>query len=121
MVHCDKNASIIWWASEELPIPYVSPIDGKWHRYFVDFLVGIRESDGTEKVLMIEIKPYRQCSAPVVKVFEGKTDRRKKEYRTYIRSVRDWAINSAKWKAAEEYCKKQGWSFKIVTDKDLKA
>ena len=120
MVYCDTNNAITWWSSEELYIPYVSPLDKKWHRYFVDFVIGLRDQNGVERTVMVEIKPYRQCFEPKVKVFEGKVDKRKREYKDYIRSIRDWAINSSKWKAAEEYCKHRGWTFKIITDKDLK-
>ena len=38
----DRNPDIISWASEELIIPYKSPADGKWHRYFPDFLVKVK-------------------------------------------------------------------------------
>lgn len=120
MVYCDTNATVKWWASEELYIPYVSPIDGKWHRYFVDFVIGISDASGVEQTIMVEIKPYRQCKAPKVRIFEGKVDRRKRDYRDYVRSVKDWGINSAKWAAANQYCKERGWVFKIITDKDLK-
>ena len=120
MVYCDTNATVRWWASEELYIPYVSPIDGKWHRYFVDFVIGIDDVRGVEQTIMVEIKPYRQCVAPKVRIFEGKVDRRRRDYRDYVRSVKDWGINSAKWAAANQYCKERGWVFKIITDKDLK-
>jgi hypothetical protein len=120
MVYCDTNATVRWWASEELYIPYVSPIDGKWHRYFVDFVIGIDDPRGVEQTIMVEIKPYRQCIAPKVRIFEGKMDRRRRDYRDYVRSVKDWGINSAKWAAANQYCKERGWVFKIITDKDLK-
>jgi len=42
----DKNPDIISWASEEMIVPYISPVDGKWHRYFPDFLVKVRTKDG---------------------------------------------------------------------------
>lgn len=120
MVYCDTNSSIIWWASEELAIPYVSPIDGKWHRYFVDFILGVNDINGSEKTVMVEIKPYRQCVAPKIKIFEAGVDRRKKDYRTYAKAVKDWGVNSAKWSAAQKYCGEKGWEFKIITDKDIK-
>jgi hypothetical protein len=120
MVYCDSNSAILWWASEELSIPYVSPVDGKWHRYFVDFVVGITDKSGKQQTIMVEIKPYRQCVAPKIRVFEDNVDRRKRDYRQYARSVKDWGVNSAKWTAAEQYCKQRGWTFKLVTDKDLK-
>jgi hypothetical protein len=30
-----------------------------------------------------------------------------------------WGINTAKWKAAEEYCRDRGWKFQIFTEKEL--
>ena len=38
MVYCDSNSSIKEWGSEEIVIPYISPVDGRRHRYFPDFL-----------------------------------------------------------------------------------
>jgi hypothetical protein len=32
--YLDKHPQIDWYASEELVIPYMSPIDGRMHRYF---------------------------------------------------------------------------------------
>ena len=60
MVYCDNNPGIVQWASEELPIRYYNPIDKKWHRYFVDFI--IKTDKG--KRMLIEIKPSRQCTQP---------------------------------------------------------
>ena len=56
----DKNNDILSWASEELIVPYVSPVDGKWHRYFPDFLVKVRTKDGKTKTMMLEVKPKKQ-------------------------------------------------------------
>ena len=39
MTYCDANPSIIEWGSEEIVIPYISPVDGKVHRYFPDFYI----------------------------------------------------------------------------------
>jgi hypothetical protein len=37
MVYLDENKSIIQWSSEEIAIPYISPLDIRYHRYFPDF------------------------------------------------------------------------------------
>ena len=42
MKYCDTNSSIIEWASEELYVPYVSPIDNKYHRYYPDFIIKVK-------------------------------------------------------------------------------
>ena len=33
MVFCDSTKSVVRWGSEEVVIPYFSPIDKKFHRY----------------------------------------------------------------------------------------
>ena len=39
MIYLDRNENIIEWGSEELSIPYKSPVDGKIHRYYVDIYI----------------------------------------------------------------------------------
>jgi hypothetical protein len=42
-----------------------------------------------------------------------------KKKRRYIKSVQTWLVNEAKWKAATKVCEKKGWSFQILTEKQL--
>ena len=56
MRYCDHTESVIRWSSEEVIIPYRSPIDGKRHRYFPDFWLRILGADGQIKETLIEIK-----------------------------------------------------------------
>lgn len=109
MVFCDSTKSVVRWGSEEVVIPYFSPIDKKFHRYFVDFIVETQTPEGI-KTLLIEIKPKKQCVEP---------KRRKKVSKSYITEVQTWLTNSAKWKAASEVSKNKGWEFKILTEDDL--
>jgi hypothetical protein len=60
MVYLDKNDAVEFWASEEIPIIYRSPIDYRIHRYYPDFIFKLK----TGKKYMVEIKPYRQCFPP---------------------------------------------------------
>jgi hypothetical protein len=106
----DKNPDIISWASEEMIVPYISPVDGKWHRYFPDFLVKVRTKDGKQKTMMLEVKPKKQTYAPEVK---------RRVTKQYINEVTTWGVNQAKWKAANEYCLDRGWEFKIITEEHL--
>ena len=57
MVYCDQSDNVIEWGSEEVIIPYVSPLDGRMHRYFPDFYIKVKESTGRIKKMIIEIKP----------------------------------------------------------------
>lgn len=108
----DSNDSVIEWSSEEIRIPYISPIDNRRHTYFPDFYVKKRNySDGNIECILIEVKPKNQTVPP--KVQSGKPTRR------YITEVYTWGINSAKWDAAEKYCAARGWKFLKLTEDDL--
>lgn len=111
MKFCDMNDSVLEWGSENVIVPYISPIDNKYHRYFVDFLIKFIKKDGTKETWLVEVKPEKQTKPP--KAQERKTRRYLKECRTY-------AVNEAKWNAAIEHCKKKNWKFKIMTEKYLR-
>ena len=106
----DQNEDIISWASEELIVPYKSPIDNRFHRYFPDFIVKVKTRDGTMKTLMIEVKPKKQTVPP---------EPRKRVTKQYVTEVTTYGVNQAKWKAAHEYCLDRGWEFKIMTEEHL--
>jgi hypothetical protein len=106
----DKNPDIVSWASEELIIPYKSPSDGRWHRYFPDFLVKVKTKTGAFKTMLLEVKPKNQTVTPQPK---------KRVTKQYINEVVTYGINQAKWKAATEYCLDRGWEFKIITEEHL--
>ena len=110
MVYCDLNENILEWGSEEIVIPYRSPLDSRVHRYFPDFYIKVREKNGNIQRYIIEIKPKRQCKEPKVQ---------KEKTKKYIYEVTEYAKNQAKWKAAEDYCEDRKWQFKVLTEDDL--
>jgi murein tripeptide amidase MpaA len=110
MMYLDSHKSVLKWASEEIIIPYISPIDGKVHRYFPDFVVTKINKDGKKETVLIEVKPFSQTRPP---------KKQKNITKKYITEVKTWGINEAKWKAANEYCKDRGWTFHIFTEKEL--
>lgn len=112
MVFCDENDSVVEWSSEEVIIPYMSPIDGRKHRYFVDFWVKLRKPDGTLEECLIEVKPKRQTLKP-----EPPKSNRVSKSKIY--EIRNWMINSAKWRAAEKYCYNRGWKFRLLTEDNI--
>ena len=112
MTFCDENDSVVEWSSEEVVIPYISPVDGCRHRYFVDFWVKLRKPDGTLEECLIEIKPKRQTVKPEKP--KGKRISKSKLY-----EMRNWLVNSAKWKAAESYCDAKGWKFRLLTENNI--
>jgi hypothetical protein len=109
MKYLDENLNVIWWASEELHIPYVSPVDRKVHRYFPDFIVKAKQKDGTIKTLVLEVKPEKQTQLPT----------QKRKTKRFLQEVATYAVNQEKWRAADLFCKEHGWQFKIITEKDL--
>lgn len=114
MVHCDTNANITKWGSEEIVIPYISPVDGKRHRYFVDFIIETKAENGERQVSLIEIKPKKQCKEP--KPPQG---RGKKQISNYIYESRAWGVNQQKWNAAKAFAEERGWKFVILTEDDI--
>jgi hypothetical protein len=111
MVYCDSNEKILEWGSEELVIPYKSPLDNKWHRYFPDFYIKYVDNQGNVRRSIIEIKPKRFCEAPKIQSRKSKK---------YIYEVTEYAKNQAKWKAAKEYCEDRRYEFKILTEDHLR-
>ena len=110
MVYCDTNNKILEWGSEEIIIPYLSPWDGRVHRYFPDFYIKVKQSNGTLKKFIIEVKPKKQTKPP--KPVTRKTKR-------FINEVKTWSINEAKWKYATEWCNNNDMEFKILTEDHL--
>jgi hypothetical protein len=109
MKYLDDNPAVVWWASEELPIRYISPIDNKVHRYFPDFIVRTKRKDGQETTMVLEVKPYRQTQMPV----------QKRRTQKFINEMATYAVNQEKWKAADLFCEEHGWQFKLITEKEL--
>ena len=110
MVYCDTNDKVLEWGSEEIIIPYISPWDGKKHRYFPDFYIKVKQSNGNLKKFIIEVKPKKQTRPP--KPVERKTKR-------WINEVRTFGVNEAKWKHATKWCKDNDMEFKILTEEEL--
>ena len=78
-------------------------------KYYVDNFVSIKE--GNEVInYLVEIKPSKQTKPPQTKY-------RKKQHLIYEQKM--YVTNQAKWKAAREYCKKCGFTFIIITEKEL--
>jgi len=109
--YLDLNTNVVRWASEELKIPYYSPIDNKWHNYIPDFLCEIKDKNKKIKTYLIEVKPKKQTKQP--------KQPKKRNSRVYLKEMATFTINTCKWEAAEKFCEEQGWTFKILTEKEL--
>lgn len=111
MKYCDSRSNVLEWGSEEIVIPYRSPLDNRIHRYYVDFYVKIQDSTGNITKYLIEIKPSKQTVPP---------KKPQRQTKSYIYEVTEYVKNQAKWKAAKEFCDDNMWKFKILTESDLK-
>ena len=107
----DCNENILKWGSENVIIPYLSPLDNKVHRYFVDNFIIFKDRNGNNNKFLIEIKPSKQTKRPVRS--------KKKKSSTMLYEQKTYVINVAKWKAAQEWADKKGYKFLIVTEKEL--
>ena len=110
MKWCDTNPSVEEWGSEIVVVPYISPLDRKIHRYFVDFYIKIRDKNGMIQKYLVEIKPEKFTKPPEIP---------KKRTKAFIDEVFQYGVNDAKWKAAFEYCQDRNMKFIILTEKDL--
>jgi hypothetical protein len=104
MKFCDTNDHVLQWASESIAIPYRHPITGKVTQYIPDFLITYRNRDNTVRAELIEIKPKSQS------VIESKMNSRD---RAVV------AINYAKWDAATKWARKNGLTFRVITETDM--
>jgi hypothetical protein len=105
MKFCDSNNNIIAWASEAIQVPYRNPFTGKQTVYIPDFFVMYQDKNGNKRAEVVEIKPKKQS------IIESK-----------VASLRDKAtvaLNHAKWQAAANYCKRQGLTFRVITEDDI--
>jgi hypothetical protein len=100
----DENDQVLQWASESLSIPYRNPITGKQSIYIPDFLITYRSRTSTMIAEIIEIKPKKQS------VLESKLS---------ARDAAIVAVNYAKWDAATKWARRNGLSFRVITEDNL--
>ena len=110
MSYLDDHPDIIQWSSEEFCIPYRSPIDSKVHRYFPDFWIKKKTRDGQINISVVEVKPKKQCAPPA---------KDPNHPRRYLKQVKLYGVNEAKWNAAKEFCTDRKWKFQILTEDNL--
>jgi hypothetical protein len=108
----DSNKNIIKWASEEVAIPYRSPKDNRIHKYYPDFIVEQKNKRGEVEIVMIEVKPKKQTSPPVMPKSGRKT-------RSFVVESFQYAVNKAKWESAVKFCDYRGWRFVILTEDEI--
>jgi len=108
---CDSTPAVLEWGSEVAVIPYISPVDKKIHRYFVDFYMKIQDKNGNIEKYLVEVKPKKFTQEPV---------KPKRVTKQFIEEVFTYGVNQAKWKAAREFCEDRRWKFVVLTEDELK-
>lgn len=107
----DHSKEILAWNCEGIIIKYLSPKDGLFHRYFVDFLTVSYNKELDKKIVtLIEVKPEKEKYPP--------TSKGKKKSR-YLYECMTYEVNQAKWRYARAYCEKKGWNFVILSEKEI--
>lgn len=106
----DHAKYIVAWSCEPFPIWYRSPKDKQPHRYFPDFMTVTINKDGSKNVTIIEVKPYKEQFPPKP---QGKKKAR------FLKESLTYEINQAKWAAAKALCRKKGWNFVVLTEKEI--
>jgi hypothetical protein len=100
----DNNDHVVNWASESLSIPYRNPVTGKQSMYVPDFLITYRNKNNQLIAELVEIKPKKQS------VIESKMSAREGAV---------VAVNYAKWDAATKWARRNGLTFRVITEDDM--
>ena len=116
MVFLDSHTNILRWSSEPFPILYISPVDQRQHRYYVDFYAEVFGHDGKTRKMLIEVKPLKETKKPA----PPKSTASPKRYNNFLYEARTYAVNQEKWKAARAFCVQNGWDFRVFTERELK-
>ena len=111
---CDSSPTVIEYSSEPFAIPYFNPIDERVHKYYIDFYMVVRESDGSLQKYLIEVKPSSQVAPPI-----APTKLTDNQIKSYMYATKQYIINSAKFEAASDFAKNHGLKFGIITEQFL--
>lgn len=117
----DKNPYIMKWGYECIEIYYHNPIKQRFTIYYPDIYCNLIDINGDNQSYLIEIKPAKMTIAPkrpeVPKTQTAQSGiRYKKALERYSREVGDYAVNMAKWEAAQKWCLKNNVKWIIFND-----
>ena len=112
--YLDNNQKIMKWSCEQPVISYTD-LRNKLHRYYPDFYYELKTDDiNLMKRVIVEIKPKTELYPP-----ERPKNETAKALENYEYAVSTHIKNKLKWSAAEEYAKKRGMEFAILTEDHL--
>ena len=116
MKYFDEAPKVLKWNSEGVIIPYLYDVDGKMHRYFMDFYAEIRCNDGVIRRYLFEYKPKSKLSPP--KAPKSTTKSRKRAAR-YLAEKMDYIKNANKWAATAKYAEARGVLFFVIHEENV--
>lgn len=105
---CETNPNVVKWASENISIPYVNPVDKKTHKYIMDLMIWWKDG----RISIVEIKPKYQTKPPATQMRKTKK---------YIQEAYEYIKNESKWKSAKRLAEVRGWQFEIWTEDVMKS
>jgi hypothetical protein len=114
MWRVEKSSNILKWGSETIWVPYYNKVKKRVCQYWVDLYVETKN----QGIIIVEIKPEREIKA--IKENKRPKATKKKKRSTLLYETKMWIINKSKWEAANDFAKKKGWKFMIVSEKHLK-
>jgi hypothetical protein len=100
----DLHPAVVLWSSESLQVPYVNALTGKPSVYYPDFMVVYQDKEGKKHQEILEIKPASQ-TYPDMAV--SKRDRQA------------LIVNICKWKGMQEWCSKNNFTFRVLTEFEI--
>ena len=133
MRYCDIDPSIVRWSSERIEIPYMMD-DGTLHRYYPDLYIEKKHANNSDLYdrWIVEIKPYKEIYPDFMiyntadkKWVELSPEQMHKnltpsKLESYEYQYKTFKKNMFKWTKAIEWCKKNGYEFKLLHEHYLK-
>ena len=101
---CDETDSVVRWGSEIVKILYKNPIKNRMSFYVPDVYIEYLDKNKRMRKMLIEIKPMNQSK---LKECSNGYDRLQ------------FAINTMKWAACIDFCKKRNIEFKVMGANEL--
>lgn len=122
-VAMDTNPFVLKWGYECIEIYYKHPIYNSFTVYYPDIFCHVQSTTGKLEQILIEIKPATMCNLPKEPSMpKNKTSQTWEKYQKacirFKNAQKDFAINMAKWEAAQLWCAKRGVQWKILNEKN---
>jgi hypothetical protein len=106
-LYCERTPEIEMWSSESISIKYFNPLDEKYHTYFPDYLVKLKDG----QTFLVEVKPKSQLLKPT-----APKRLTPKSIQSYKWAHNTWVTNMVKKEAAEVFANSRGWKYMLVTE-----